>query len=70
MTSEYEDDGAALNFLEKRGIVPNRGGILYFNGDWGRDNHLHQEEAAAIQYLVHEWGYAWEGLNWRPENSS
>jgi hypothetical protein len=67
MSVEYDNDADALNYLGKRGIVPSREGILYFAGDWGRDNSLHREEWEAIKYLAYEWDYEWMGLDWSPE---
>lgn len=52
----WEDDNAALTYLEGRGIKETRNGLLIIPNGFD----LNDKDVAAIRYMLDEWDYAWE----------
>jgi len=53
---KFKSDSNAWKFLEVRGFTEER----FFIKNIGRE--LTQEESDAIEYLVTEWDWGWEGV--------
>jgi len=52
----WEDDAAALAYLESRGIKEPKTGLLLIPNGF----ELSHKDACAIRYMMDEWDYAWK----------
>lgn len=54
----WEDDSAALTYLEGRGIKEERNGLLVIPNGFD----LNDRDVAAIRYLMDEWDFDWRQI--------